>query len=257
MTLLRLVITLSVGLSLTTLAHGQVITPNKLILNEYEASNYFTVQNTTSRPIRYRVSLIPLIMNDQGQLEEGLLEHSAEPYLRFGPRVITLPPGTAQSVRLQAMPRRPQGEFRAHLNFEPIEAPAPVADSSNENASFGVSIMMNYKLPVILRSGPEDLSLNFEGAQLTTNLENGNNQLNLIAYRQGSWSAQGELRLSQNGQLLLRSALTVYENLDHLDLHLDLPAGTQIDPSLPITLEYTDKDIEGFSYSQDLNLSVD
>ena len=77
----------------STPASGQIsVVPTRLVLDERHASDYFTLRNTTNETLRYRVSLTDLVMEEDGRVVDGTHNGAADDFLRFGPRVVVLPP---------------------------------------------------------------------------------------------------------------------------------------------------------------------
>lgn len=114
-------------------------------------------------------------MKEDGSFEEisqaqaGAL--SAEPYLRYFPRTVTLAPNEAQVIRLQL--NKPAqikpGEYRSHLYVRAVPLPTPLGQETKEESS-NISVKLvpvfGLSIPVIVRTGQTNASVAFTDLSL-------------------------------------------------------------------------------------------
>jgi len=201
---------LIIGLPVTkTLAQGAgdlIVAPTRVVFDDRTRSAQLSLANKGSETATYRISLINMRMDDNGQLIEidrpGEGELFAENLIRYSPRQVVLEPGAAQTIRL--LLRKPAdlapGEYRSHMLFRAIpedggvsvEAPAdPNALSVNLIPIFGISI------PVIVRHG--DLSADVSLADIQVLPPDEQNTMPRAAFtlvRDGQRSAFGDLHVT-------------------------------------------------------------
>lgn len=135
-----------------------IVTPTRILLDDKGRSGDITLVNRGLQPIRYRLSLVDMAMDEQGALRRvPSTPNSAASALRLSPREILLQPGAAQRIKiLVTFPRdMAEGELRSHLAFEPIATPrAPhpsISDASGIRLSFEVRSVVT--IPVIAQHG--------------------------------------------------------------------------------------------------------
>lgn len=228
----------SLAAAITALpASAQIsLVPTRLVLDDRQTSDYFTVRNTTGETLRYRVELVDLVMQEDGSVVAGEHDAVAADFLRYGPRVITLPPFGEASVRMQKRPGAPAGELRNHVRFEPVSLPAETA-ATPEQALARVEVRLLIQAPVVLRSGPADLTVGLADPQLVT-AEGGVRRLRIALTRSGRWSSYGDLQVLQGERIIVqRRGLAVYPERDRIEVELDLPA----DASGPVSIVFSDR----------------
>lgn len=152
-----------------------LVFPTRLALSDRAKAGYLSVRNTSSKEQRYRVSAVYYKMGPDGSMnlvEEGLedIADSAVGLLRFSPREVTLTGGEEQIVRVMFYSRRPleDGEYRAHLRFEPVEA---LEQSSTAlDADGGVTMSLKSKvsvaIPVVFSRGRLEKKLELKDLKL-------------------------------------------------------------------------------------------
>lgn len=178
-----------------------VLTPKRVVFEGNKTSESINLANSGKDTARYVVSLIHLKMKEDGSFEEitqaeaGAL--SAEPYLRYFPRTVTLAPNEAQVIRVQL--NKPtqikSGEYRSHLYVRAVPLPTPLGQETKEQSStiavklvpvFGLSI------PVIVRTGQTNASVSFSDFSLNNSFKTVSFALN----RTGNASVYGDITVT-------------------------------------------------------------
>lgn len=177
-----------------------VVTPTRVSLDERYKSSDITIVNRGSQTVRYRLTLVDMLMSEDGILRRvANSENSAIPILRLSPREIVLEPGISQRIKIAAY--FPAGtsdkELRSHLAFEPI-ASGRGASAPSSGGDVG-ALKLNFELrsvvtiPIVAQHGRLNASVSLSDAQVLKN-ENG-------------WVAK--CKVSRNGSRTTRGDLTV------------------------------------------------
>jgi P pilus assembly chaperone PapD len=178
-----------------------VLTPKRVVFEGNRTSESINLANSGKDTARYVVSLIHLKMKEDGSFEEITQaqagELSAEPYLRYFPRTVTLAPNEAQVIRVQL--NKPaqikSGEYRSHLYVRAVPLPTPLGQENKEQSStiavklvpvFGLSI------PVIVRTGQTNGSVTFSDLSLNKSAKTVSFALN----RTGNASVYGDIAIT-------------------------------------------------------------
>jgi P pilus assembly chaperone PapD len=168
--------------------------------------------------------------DDGGLLVEGTPgPWSAQPYLRYSPRRVTLAPGQSQVVRIALRPSQgaPEGEYRSHLRVLSL----PVPDAPNENptiqpaSSVHVVARPAMSIPVIWRNGAAK-----PGASITSAVFDPHaNRVVASVLRQGALSVRGYLHVLAPGGSPLAAAvpLVIYGNLPGRTMDIPLAAASK------------------------------
>jgi P pilus assembly chaperone PapD len=178
-----------------------ILTPKRVVFEGNRTSESINLANSGKDTARYVVSLIHLKMKEDGSFEEitqaqaGAL--SAEPYLRYFPRTVTLAPNEAQVIRVQL--NKPAqikpGEYRSHLYVRAVPLPTPLGQEAKEASStiavklvpvFGLSI------PVIIRKGETNAAVAFSDLSLNNSTKTVSFGLN----RTGNASVYGDISVT-------------------------------------------------------------
>ncbi len=181
---------------------GLLITPKRVVFEGNKQKTEINLMNTGTDTALYSVSLRNYKMTEDGRLE--LIEvpdtgkMSAEPYLRFFPRQVTLAPGESQVIALQCRrtPGMAPGEYRSHLwfrdekNYKPLEKEKPLAETNQ----LSVSLIAKYgiTIPVIIRSGAVNTGATLTALKLETG-QDSTQYLKLTINRTGNISIDGKL----------------------------------------------------------------
>lgn len=142
-----------------------LVYPTRAVISQRQRVVNLTLRNTGTKPETYKMSLVFYRMAPKGSLElvenPKPEERSAVKLLRFSPRRTTLTPNLEQVVRvmLGGVGNLAEGDYRAHIHFEPTDAPdegEPSREVTARNES-GISMKLQAKVavavPIIYRQG--------------------------------------------------------------------------------------------------------
>lgn len=180
--------------------------PTRIVFDKNTRAAQVQLINNGSKPASYRISLVNRRMLESGQIEPAATamegERFADGMLHYSPRQVTLPPGTAQTVRI--MLRKPaelaEGEYRSHLLFDKlpdVEGSASIENRSVENGQVGVVIqtLVGAAMPVIVRHGNLSANVSLDGLAIQKDAS-GSPKLALRLQREGSSSVYGDLNVT-------------------------------------------------------------
>ena len=204
------------------------VTPTRVVLEGRKRAAELLLINGGAEPATYRLSFVHLDMAEDGRIrprDPRAVGQDAEPLLRFSPRVVTLAPGAAQTVRLQV--RKPEtladGEYRSHLLFRavPADPPAP-AELQPGQLTMDIRAIFGISIPVLIRHG----QVQARCALADLALDQG--QLACSLLREGNRSVYGDLaatwRPRRGGAAPAgrMNGVAVYAERDRLRLKLKL-----------------------------------
>lgn len=183
------------------MAQGDLmILPKRIIFDGQDRSKEISLINTGNDTATFAISFIQYHMQDNGeflQVEEPVEgQRFADPFLRFFPRRVTLPPNEAQTVRLQVTKTNEMtdGEYRSHAYFRAIEKQTALqsedSNDNEENISINIKTVFGISIPVIIRKG--ETSANIKIDEIQFDKESGNVSLRLN--RTGNASTYGNLK---------------------------------------------------------------
>ncbi|MCG8459427.1 MAG: hypothetical protein MI919_24380 [Holophagales bacterium] len=190
--------------------------------------------NGTAEPQRYRLSLVDMVMGDDGHLsapaaESTVLEHSASSWVIATPASLELGPGDSQTIRL--LVRRPakldEGEYRAHLRIaqEPPPGSAGGLDEDRPagGMAFQITAVYSLSIPVVVKQGKPEVSARLAGARIIEP-----DLLALVVERQGNASFRGFAH-AVGDAASADFPITIYRELQevNLDYELDELAGAE------------------------------
>jgi P pilus assembly chaperone PapD len=135
-----------------------LVAPTRVVLEGRVRTAEIALVNKGTGSAVYRVSLVHMRMDENGGMKEietpGPGEKFADDLVRYAPREVTLEPGGAQTVRIQA--RIPAdlapGEYRSHLLFRAVP---PAVAPSEETKEMKIELRPIYgvSIPLIVRHG--------------------------------------------------------------------------------------------------------
>jgi hypothetical protein len=207
--------------------HAQVaVTPPSILFDGEPGTKAITVTNTGPRERIYRVSLLNLLMQPDGNMvaagepQEG--EHFAGEEVRFSPREVVLAPGKSEVVRFHVASLRP-GEYRTHVLVQQVpdvgalDKPPFLRENGvtvDLQAVYGVAI------PLIIRQGEVPVSLRFAEAQIAQ-MPDGAPAVALKLERGGARSLRGTLSLRLAGkEIAFYDGIALYAPATERDLLL-------------------------------------
>lgn len=196
-----------------------LINPTRVSLAHGERSTEVTLINTSQATTTYRLEWTEKRARQGGGYIDLTEQQTAEfptasKMIRISPRQVTLGPNERQTVRLIA--RRPSdladGEYRSHLLFRALppgrdpDAPAPAQATATT-----ISIMLNFAIPVVVRQGEMDYSMDMSGANIAFNTTSKEGEVVVDLTRSGKHSVVGDIEAywTSNGgseRLIAKSA---------------------------------------------------
>lgn len=219
------------------------VSPLRLILDAQNRSAVVNLINTADVPRRFRITWSVLQQTESGGYDvvsdpNALAEHPLVKRLRYSPRQVELGPNKFQAVRmLLRSPRAlPQGEYRLHLNFTPLEPlPDPQADTEPSEAlkedkiGIRVRLIVGLSIPVIVRIGKVSATARISDLRLEQ--EDESSFLNFTIHREGNSSLLGNAKVyveTPQGpkEVGVLNSVNVYTELKRrfVRILLDLPA---------------------------------
>jgi|HubBroStandDraft_1064217.scaffolds.fasta_scaffold42304_4 hypothetical protein len=186
--------------------HAQVtVMPPAILFDGEPGTKAITVTNTGPRERIYRISLLNLLMQPDGNMiaagepQEG--EHFAGEELRFSPREVVLAPGKSEVVRFHVVSPRP-GEYRTHVLVQQVPEVGAL-DKPPFQRENGVTVdlqaVYGVAIPLIIRQGELPVSLRFAEAQIAQ-MPDGAPAVALKLERGGARSLRGSLSLRLAGK---------------------------------------------------------
>lgn len=154
--------------------------PTRVLLNDAKQVTNISLRHFGEKESSYRISTVFYRMKSDGNMEPvenpSDSERPLTKYLKFSPRVVTLAPRGEQVVRVvyRGPKDLPEGEYRAHLHFEPTEAEsgAEVIKLKGEN---NINITLQAKIavavPVIFTHGKPSYETKLSSLQVVETKE--------------------------------------------------------------------------------------
>lgn len=180
--------------------------PTRIVFDKNDRAAQVELINNSGEAATYRITLVNRRMTQDGQFEPVAAalagELFADQMLRYSPRQITLQPGTAQTVRL--MLRKPgvlaEGEYRSHLHFEKLPAPAGSSSIEAQGKPGDIGVMLNAlvgaSMPVIVRHGAVHATVGLSNLVLHKAEAGRAPMLALQFDRSGNSSVYGDLQVT-------------------------------------------------------------
>jgi len=191
---------LRIALGLAALAlqasPGLTVNPTRVVLDGRRRNAELKLANLGSAPETYRISLIHLEMDDQGQFRETPLETAPgqvhpQDLIRYSPREVTLGPNEMQTVRVEVRKPAdlPAGEYRINLVFRVVPPPNPDPPPVNgsKNLSVQLTAIWGLAVPLIVRQGDTAAQV----ALVDPVLDAANHKLSFRITRSGNQSVYG------------------------------------------------------------------
>ena len=189
---------------------GLLLDTHKILLDERNPSASVYLFNNSGNRTSYKIVWAEFRQTNNGtyrtvQTAGQVKEHPLLEALRYGPRRVTLDPGSGQTVRfsLRAM-KLTRGEHRLHMHF--IELPNPgnretteAMDQSTEAMDRSVGIRIRFtvgvSIPVIVRIGSPQATGQLTDLQLIERAGKNNDETRLYftIRRQGDASLLGDV----------------------------------------------------------------
>lgn len=181
-----------------------LITPRRVVFEGNKRVEELNLANTGRDTATYSVSFIQYRMTEDGNFEEITTpdpgQNFADKNLRFFPRSVTLAPGEAQTVRMQAINRErlAPGEYRSHVYFRavPKEGALGLEEENADTTALSIRLIpiFGITIPIILRVGENNTKVTLSDIGLVQ-INDTTKILNVTFNRSGNMSAYGDLRV--------------------------------------------------------------
>lgn len=229
----------------TTYAEAKIdILPRMVVVDSRDKSGELTILNMSDQATAYRIELLSMRQNTEGVYTE--LDTPLSPFfdpsqhVRFSPRQFTLPPNGRQKIRVSVRRPKdlPEGDYRFHVRASEV----PVAkenkhdyttqDEEIEGQQLSIAVNIAVAIPVVVRSGKNDLSGEMKNFTLLSekDTENGRPQLHFETHREGNISLLGRFSLywtpegGKKERIGYISNLNIFSEVDYRKTKLNLSA---------------------------------
>lgn len=187
-----------------------LITPTRVFFDDRDRFAEVTLVNVGDKPKTYEMSWRFFKMKEVGPaytpVSGAITEFDLSKHIVFTPRRVTLQPNAKQKIKLAL--RRPEvpippGDYHIHLGFASLPDPVEQNKDNNSRPRAMVTINVGYTIPVVLRSGPEDVTSKIGRIDVQRNQNSGNLKVIVPVSREGGpYSVLGHLFVYhiQNGK---------------------------------------------------------
>ena len=185
-----------------TESHAVRVSLKRIIFEGRARSQVITIINNTTEEQTYRLGWKNFKMTEHtmlADLSEGQDSgiKTAEKYLRYAPRRVTIAPGQSQQVRIMArIPKNlEEGEYRSHLWIAPEVKPTKFSPEELRRAKtepvVKITMLTGLSLPVFVRHGALQATASFSDVAVTRGGEGFN--VKLVLNREGDRSLYGDM----------------------------------------------------------------
>ena len=233
-----------------------LIAPTRVVLERGERTAELVVVNKGQEEFAFRVSLENRRMRLDGSFEDADTalegENFASGHVRFSPRRLVLAPDERQTLRISANTAGLEpGEYRSHLRLmsAPMSAGQTLARAASPEQD-GISIELvavrSVTIPVIIRVGSLDASVEINSIDLREGNEADETLLVARLSREGNRSTYGDIELyadNSDEPVYFARGVAIYTPNAERDVILPIP--TEIVDSLrghEIRLAYISSD---------------
>ncbi len=146
--------------------------PTRLTLSDTKRVGDVSLRHTGTQPARYKISTVFYRMKEDGSMELSKSpqkeDRSAIDLIRFSPRQVTLPPNLEQVIRVMYSGPKDlaQGEYRAHLLFEPMDEPELEPKAKGEQVQMRLQAKVAIAVPVIFKQGKVEFTAKLSNLKL-------------------------------------------------------------------------------------------
>ena len=187
------------------LAQGDLlVTPRRVVFSGSQRVVELNLSNTGQDTAQYNVSIIQYRMTEEGAFEEITEpdpgQFFADKNLRFFPRIVTLAPNEAQTVKMQVInqDRLAPGEYRSHVYFRavPKETALGFENQNQDTTSLSVRLIpiFGITIPVIIQVGESDTEVSLSNLSVEA-VNDTTNRLHMTFNRTGNMSVYGDLKV--------------------------------------------------------------
>lgn len=195
----------SIFLTPSLLAQGDLlVTPRRVVFSGSQRVVELNLANTGQDTAQYNVSIIQYRMTEEGAFEEITEpdpgQFFADKNLRFFPRIVTLAPNEAQTVKMQVInqDRLAPGEYRSHVYFRavPKETALGFENQNQDTTSLSVRLIpiFGITIPVIIQVGESDTEVSLSDLSVEA-VNDTTNRLHMTFNRTGNMSVYGDLKV--------------------------------------------------------------
>lgn len=232
--------TIAAGCTLfPTLAFADIlVAPTRVVLERGERTAELVFINKSTEDSAFRISIENRRMLLNGSMEmaketkEG--ELFAKDILRYSPRRVVLEPEGQQIIRISSrLPKDIEpGEYRSHLRImsAPVSAGNTLQSLTSEEGDNKLSIKLiavqSVTLPVIVRVGDLDATVEIDDLALKTGEEETETYLVATMSRKGSKSTYGDIQIfaeGENDPVYFARGIAVYAPNANREVILPIP----------------------------------
>ncbi len=178
-----------------------MIAPTRVVFIERERGQTVNLINISNKTNTYRLHWKEQKQGLDGQYQSfakgELNPDSASSMIRFSPRQVTLKPGERQTIRLMLRRKKDlkKQDYRSHLVFQKLPNQDEVAEEKNQGAKLELKANIGFSIPVIVRSGDYDTSIDITRVEMLEAEEQGEKiyGIGVDLSRSGSNSVYGSL----------------------------------------------------------------
>jgi hypothetical protein len=215
-----------------------LVSPTRVVMEPGERTAELVFLNKSDEESAFRISIENRRMLPDGSMEkaeEALPgELFAKDFLRYSPRRVVLGGGEQQVLRISSrIPADlPPGEYRSHLRIMavPVSAGNTLQSLASEDGSDTLSITLvaiqSVTIPIIVRVGKLDASVEIEALSLEQGEEETESFLVASMSRDGTRSTYGDIQIFADGErdpVYFARGIAVYVPNDQRDVILPLP----------------------------------
>lgn len=213
-----------------------MIAPTRVVMENGTRSAELVLVNKGDEEAAFRVSIENRRMRTDGSLETAENAEDGElfaaDFIRFTPRRVVLEPGGRQTIRISAQTAGlAPGEYRSHLRImsAPMSAGRTLesaAGSSDDGISIQLVAVRSLTIPVIVRVGALDASVEIETMELNPSENADETFFAARLIREGNKSAYGDIHLYIEGEsepIYMARGVAIYTPNTHRDVTLALP----------------------------------
>ncbi len=224
-----------------------LVAPTRIVLEGRRHSGEVILNNTGTKEATYRIALIDLDMDEQGQYHETAASATtAKTLLRYSPRQVTLQPGQSQTIKIMAAKtgELPDGEYRSHLSFHANPSLAVGEDveakTKPKDGEIAIRLVPVYgvSIPVIVRRGELSATAGIDSAKAD------GRKISLALTRSGGKSLYGDVIVSHDGKVVaeMRGVAVLLPNRKRqVTLTLENPPP----PGSTLSIVYRNRDQDG------------
>jgi hypothetical protein len=154
---------LAICINTSVNAQGRaIISPKRLLFDGRLRSQEISLANAGTDTIRYEINVVEMRMKLDGSFEQITEPDSgqlfASKHVKVFPRVVELAPHEAQVVRVRLTNTNKMipGEYRSHININPIVAKPVLTDKLYSELHLKLIPVVGVSIPLIIRLGDYD-----------------------------------------------------------------------------------------------------